>query len=75
MSIRSDNSSFDQPMTMMSSMYAAAPTTPVSIVSMICWKIAGAVFTPNGNHRYWNRLRRMFIVSISLEVAETSTCK
>ena len=43
LSIRSDNSSFDRPTTMMSSMYAASPSSPVCIVSMICWKIGGSV--------------------------------
>ena len=45
LSIRSDYSSFDRPTITMSSMYATAPSTPVSIVSMICWKIAG-LFLP-----------------------------
>ena len=47
----------------------------LKIVSIICWKIAGATLTPNANRLDLKSPRRVFMQRILDEFSESGICK
>lgn len=59
----------------MSSRNAIAPIMPVSMASIACWNIDGAVFTSKERRLYLNNSLWVLIVRSSLESSPTFNCK
>ena len=59
----------------MSSRNVVAPVIPVSMASIVCWNIDGAVLTPKGRRLYLNNPLWVLIVRSSLESSSTSNSK